>query len=153
MEIKVVIGPDEEDEIVIHSTTNDDKVLELKRVISDYLSSRQKLQLYYRGELCLVESGEILFFETQDEIVYAHTAQQMYRSKYRLYELEATLSTQFIRISKSAIVNVDYIRSIQRSLAAASLIQFRDSLKQIYVSRYYYKALKQKLEERSFNAS
>ncbi|MCL2487401.1 MAG: LytTR family transcriptional regulator, partial [Oscillospiraceae bacterium] len=68
--------------------------------------------------------------------------------KQRLYELEELLPPHFVRISKSAIANTRHIFSINRNLAASSLVQFNRSHKQAYVSRKYYPALRQKLDRK-----
>lgn len=64
------------------------------------------------------------------------------------YELEEFLPRYFMRISKSTILNTNKVYSIQRNLTASSVIEFQNTHKQIYVSRYYYKPLKNKLEEK-----
>ncbi|OYO43052.1 hypothetical protein CG709_20430 [Lachnotalea glycerini] len=46
------------------------------------------------------------------------------------------------------MLNVNQIYSISRNLTASSIVQFQNTHKQVYVSRYYYKLLKQKLEEK-----
>lgn len=68
--------------------------------------------------------------------------------KIQLYELEELLPGSFMRISKSAIVNTSHIYSISRNLTASSVVAFADTHKQVYVSRYYYKPLINKLEEK-----
>jgi len=65
-----------------------------------------------------------------------------------LYELEEMLPNNFVRVSKSTILNVNQIYSINRNLTSSSLVQFYKSYKQVYVSRNYNKILKQRLEER-----
>ena len=64
------------------------------------------------------------------------------------YELEDMLGSDFLRISKSAIVNLNRIYAIRRNLAASSEISFQGTHKQIYVSRAYIKVLKERLEEK-----
>ena len=44
-------------------------------------------------------------FETEEKVVYAHTKDDMFQVKYRLYELEEILPGYFMRISKSTILN------------------------------------------------
>ena len=53
-----------------------------------------------------------------------------------------------MRISKSCIVNLDYIYSITRNLTASSVVEFVGSSKRILVSRSYYKALMERLRVR-----
>ena len=91
---------------------------------------------------------EVLFFETEGNKVNAHTADDVYTVKYKLFELEELLPGHFVRISKSGIVNANKIYSIQRNITSSSAIEFQGSHKQIFVSRSYYKVLKNKLEEK-----
>ena len=92
---------------------------------------------------------QVLFFETEGDFIFAHTAKDEYKIRYRLFELNEILPRYFIRTSKSAIVNTLQIYSITRSITASSLIQFKDSHKHIYVSRHYYNDLRNRLSERS----
>jgi DNA-binding LytR/AlgR family response regulator len=90
----------------------------------------------------------ILFFETQDEQVYAHTARDVYRIKRRLYELERELPRVFVRVSKSAIVNTARIYSVTRDFTGFSSVSqahFRDTQKTIYISRRYAATLRDAL--------
>ena len=53
-----------------------------------------------------------------------------------------------MRISKSAIVNMNKVYSITKNIAASSTVEFGDSHKKVYVSRNYYKALVERLAEK-----
>jgi len=90
---------------------------------------------------------EVLFFETGGDDVYAHTAEDEFRTRERLYELAEILPPHFLRVSKSAILNTRRVYSIQRNLTASSLVEFGNSHKVLYVSRLYYKALRNHLQE------
>ncbi len=87
----------------------------------------------------------ILFFETDDGNVKAHTADDSYEISQKLYELEDILPMQFIRVSKSAILNVERVYSVERNITSASLVTFKDSHKRIYISRSYYKSFKERI--------
>lgn len=91
---------------------------------------------------------EILFFETDEAGISAHTKTDAYQTKYKLYELEDMLPGFFMRVSKSTILNTNHIYSINRNLTASSVVAFSGTHKQVYVSRYYYKLLISKLEEK-----
>ncbi|MDD4095699.1 MAG: LytTR family DNA-binding domain-containing protein [Oscillospiraceae bacterium] len=104
---------------------------------------------FYKGEQqYFLSFSEILFFETEDEKVIAHTATDAYETKQRLYELESMLPASFVRVSRSTIANVTHIFSIQRGLTRVSHITFRGSYKEVYASRKYGPVLKVKMEER-----
>lgn len=90
---------------------------------------------------------DVMFFETTDSKIQAHTVDDFFIVKKRLYELEEILPRQFVRISKSTILNVNHVYSIEKNITASSLISFRNSHKQVYASRSYYKDLKNKIAE------
>ena len=73
---------------------------------------------------------------------------ECYRVKYKLYELEEILPKNFCRISKSTILNVNHIYSISKNITGVSLVEFQETYKKVYVSRYYYKILKNILGKR-----
>ena len=80
--------------------------------------------------------------------VQVHTRDEIYETKQRLYELEEILPKQFLRVSKSTIANVAEIYSLQKSnLSTTSCAAFRNSHKQVFVSRHYSRVLKEKLVE------
>lgn len=107
-----------------------------------------EIRLYRGNTEYYLTLDEILFFETDSDGINAHTRDNIYQTKYKLYELEELLPGSFMRISKSAIVNTSHIYSISRNLTASSVVAFADTHKQVYVSRYYYKPLINKLEEK-----
>ncbi len=138
-----------EDEVVIRCGRVDDTI---KR-IHDYIKQQSLLQtgftFYKQNKEYYFPLEEVLFFETDEERVYAHTADDAYLIKHRLYELEQLLPPCFVRASKSTIVNSRQVYSIERNLTSSSLLKFVNSHKQVYVSRHYYKLLKQRLNERT----
>lgn len=138
---------------------NDDEIIIIHNVKSDLINSLQvfllsesikssPLKLYKGDTEYFIKLSEILFFETYDNSVFAHTYSDAYKSDYRLYELEDLLSDNFIRISKSTIVNLNYIVSIKRNFGSSSTINFSDSFKEVEVSRKYLPILKEELEKR-----
>jgi DNA-binding LytR/AlgR family response regulator len=92
---------------------------------------------------------EILFFETEGEQVFAHTADAYYEVKLRLYELSAILPGYFVRVSRSAIVSTLHVFAIKKGLTRVSQITFRNSHKEVYGSRLYAGALSDKMEARA----
>ena len=137
-----------EEEIVIRCARINESILKLQNMVNDIGSNTKSLVLT-RGETeYFVPQEQILFFETEGKSVSAHTADKMYETQYRLYELEEMLPGCFMRISKSTIVNLNQIYSITRNLTASSVVEFSDSIKKVYVSRNYYKALIERMGEK-----
>jgi len=136
-----------EDEIIIRCGRVDDNVQKLQEFILNM--SAPKLTFYKGTQEYYLPLEEILFFETDGEQIFAHTQTDAFRVKRRLYELEEMLPRTFVRAAKGTIVNTKHIYAINRNLTSSSQISFTGSHKHIYVSRNYYKALKDKMDERN----
>lgn len=149
MKVRVEIDEKlQEDEVFIRCSRMDERIQKLYDTIMDVSKESKRLMLYKDNTEFYIPLNQILFFETTDGGISAHTPDDIYQTDYRLYELEETLPGHFMRVSKSTILNVDHIYSITRNLTASSVVQFTDSHKQVYVSRYYYKPLKCRLDEK-----
>lgn len=150
LKIKIEIDPAlTENEVVIRCASVDDSVHKLHQFALQQASGVPKIVFYKGGQEFYFSPDRILFFETEGEAVHAHTEQDSFLIKHRLYELEELLPRHFLRVSKSCIANVAKIYSIQRDLTASSRISFAGTHKQIYASRRYYAALKNRIQERS----
>ena len=139
----------EEEEVVIRCRELNGTVNDIQKAITEKISKAPKMVFYKEKDEYYFPLANILFFETDNDTVYAHTTADMFKTNFKLYELQEFLPEKFVRVSKSAIVNTVHILSISRNLASSSLIRFHKSHKQIYVSRLYYNDLKQKLNERN----
>lgn len=137
-----------EEEIIIRCNQMSEKIYQIQKFVSD-IALKAHHFVFYKGDTeYYLSLEEILFFETEENSICVHTLDNVYQTKYKLYELEELLPGYFMRISKSAILNINHIYSISRNITASSIVQFQNTHKQVYVSRYYYKLLKQKLEEK-----
>lgn len=138
----------QEEEVVIRCRKMDGGILKIQAAVMEqgekgrYMTLRQGDTEYY------LPIDDILFFETENKIIYAHTQDQMLETEYKLYELEELLPGSFLRISKSSIVNLNHIYSITRNLTSSSMVEFVHSHKRVYVSRNYYKLLVERLAEK-----
>lgn len=139
---------DEEELVIVHNT-NEPLIDELYRFLMDQSKNNAPLSLYSQDKQYFINMNDIIFFETQDNIVYAHTEHDAYESTYRLYELEEVLSTSFVRISKSTICNTKKVLSISRYLNSSGVVKFQNTAKEVFVSRKYFQTLKQHLEKRT----
>lgn len=149
MKIRIIVNPDlTENEVTIQCNKVDSEIAKIQNAISTISASNEQF-VFYKGDTeYYLSLDKILFFETGDNQIFAHTRKDVYQTKYRLYELEALLPDNFLRVSKSTILNVNHIFSITRNLTASSEVQFEGTHKLVYVSRNYYKQLKNKLEEK-----
>jgi DNA-binding LytR/AlgR family response regulator len=149
--MKIRIETDEninEPEIVIRSNSLNGDVVKVQAAILDALVKNRKLILTKNGKEYYLTPENVLFFEAVDGKTFAHTPSDLYEIKQKLYELEDTLPSSFVRAGKSVVIGTKYILAITRNLAGPSTVQFRGSHKQINVSRGYFKQLQDKLNER-----
>lgn len=149
--MKIRIEIDEgiaEDEVIIRCRGLTEEVTAVQKAVSDVVNASSRFPFYKGNTEYYLALDDILFFETDDSGISAHTKNEMYQTKYKLYELEDILPGVFMRVSKSTILNTRHIYSISRNLTASSVVAFEGTHKQVYVSRYYYKPLISKLEEK-----
>ena len=147
MKIRIETDTDIDEEIVIKCRQLTPEIIRLQQMLTEAAGSSRQLALLRDDTEYYIETADILFFETEGTSDTAYTAADVYETRLRLYELEELLPASFMRISKPSIVNTDRIYSINRNLTASSAVEFQGTHKQVYVSRGYYKALKEKLEE------
>ncbi|MDE7435071.1 MAG: LytTR family transcriptional regulator [Lachnospiraceae bacterium] len=138
----------EEEEIVIRCRSLSNEIVALQRKIAEAAQTGMQMEVTRGERSYFLALDEILFFETDMSRVAVHTAEQIYEIRMRLYELEELLPGMFMRISKSAIVNVSGIRAIRKNLTGASEVEFVGTNKKAFVSRNYFKPLMSKLEEK-----
>jgi DNA-binding LytR/AlgR family response regulator len=137
-----------QEEVVVYCRTITPEVESLIQLINQKDNGKLTPSFFKGDEQYYLSLREILFFETDAERVYAHTADNAYEVNQRLYELEAMLPAFFVRVSRSGIVSILHVFSIQKSLTRVNLISFRHSHKEIYGSRLYSNELFRKMNER-----
>ena len=149
MKIKIMVDKDLiEDEIVVNCKSIDANIQRLEQFISNIDPLKLNLVFHKDNKEYYFNLSSVIFFETSTNAVYAHTAKEVYEVKYRLYELEQILPQYFMRVSKSTIININQIFSINKNITSSSLVEFYGTYKQVYVSRMYLKDLCETMKER-----
>ena len=118
-------------------------VTEEVREIAAFVKSRQgRLTGMKDSRQYEIAVSDIYYFESVDGKTFLYTKEQVYETAYRIYELESMLrSKNFLRVSKSMLLSLMKIRSIQSALNgrfAAVLL----SGEEVIISRNYVKGLK-----------
>jgi DNA-binding LytR/AlgR family response regulator len=145
--LKIKIEQAENEEIIIRCREPNEKIYALKTAIEEFLREEPMIRLFSGATVYLIPQKDILFFESHEGKVYAHTNDAAYTTQYKLFELEERMGASFVRISKSVIVNLKHIVSIRREMVGNGEISFRHSPKKVYFSRAYYKLLQYRIEE------
>ncbi|SDJ28777.1 LytTR family DNA-binding domain-containing protein [Streptococcus equinus] len=95
-----------------------------------------------------LELKSIIFMESDGNYILIHTSTDIYRTRRKLYELEELLPRDFIRVSRSTIVNTMRVAGIKKNITGASEISFGNSNKKAYASRNYIKLLIEIMDEK-----
>ena len=150
--MKITLNQDpvfSETEVIINCPQADEDILRLVAMLRIH---QRKLVGLRDGESHLLDIKDILYIDTTDKRTFLYTRESVYESALRLYELEDSLAgLDFLRISRSAIVNFRCIRSIRPELGGRLLVTMEGG-ERLYVSRQYAAAWREKLREleRSF---
>ncbi len=99
-----------EEEIIIRTNTMDSDIINLIYAVK---AGRNRITAFYENEIVQLDSKEVYYFESVDNKVYACCEKKVFEIKQKLYELEEIYKqTDFVRISKSMIVNISKVSKI-----------------------------------------
>lgn len=119
---------------VIHT----DKVTaEIQRAV-DMLGTNETPVTAFRNEedIVVLKPDEIYMVRVEDGDTIIYGAKSRYRSRRRLYELSEQLGSKFMQISKTTLVNLSYMDSIETGFSGTLLLKLKNGNKD-YVSRKY----------------
>ncbi len=143
MKVSVDISPEHtEPYAVIYTSQMTDEIQRLLEVFGN--SESPITALLNEEDLIILQPKDIYMVrvENGDTIIYGE--QKKYRSRKRLYELGQQLGKQFMQISKSTLINLSYMDSIEPGFSGTLLLKLRNGCKE-YVSRTYLPAFKKYL--------
>lgn len=93
-----------------------------------------------------LELDDVYFFESYGNNVQAVTSDAVYTLKYRLFQIEEMFrSDSIFRISKSNLVNINKIVSIEKSFGSPYIIRFKGVLFKLVASPKYIKLLREEI--------
>lgn len=113
------------------------KVIEIVETFPFQLEGKKEERVH------LLDSPDIYYIESIDNISFLYTESDVFESKEKLYVLENILrNSSFIRINKSTILNMDYLQSV-RPLPNYRLEANLKNGENLIISRHYLKDVKQ----------
>lgn len=129
-------------EVIINCPKTSDDVLDMLTLLQ---SLDKKLPGMKKGQTFLVDSQDVLYFDTVDKRNFIYTENDVYDTSLRLYEIEDQLSgIGFIRCSKSMIFNIAKIKSLCPDFGGRMEVTMSNG-ERLVVSRQYTKLLKERL--------
>jgi len=140
-----IISSELEEEVIFNVHNVQEKVTEAIELLTSsnevikHLLGRKE-EKYYK-----VNVDEIFYIESIDRKVFIYTKTKTYEISEKLYVLEEQLSSMnFIRISKSLLLNIDKIHSFYPKLSG-NLEALLTNNEKVIISRRYVSNLKNKL--------
>ena len=143
MKVSIDISPEyKEPFAVIHT----DKVTDdIQRMIDIFSSSETPVTaLMNEEDIIVLQPGEIYMVRVEDGDTIIYGQKLRFRSRKRLYELSSQLGKQFMQISKTTLINLSYMDSIEPGFSGTLLLKLKNGCKD-YVSRKYLPEFKKYL--------
>ena len=145
--MKLSIHQDEriqETEIIINCAYMDKRLQKLTDYIRQYSFS---LEGESEGKLYQLPIEEIYYIESVDSKTFLYDHERTYFSRQTLTVLEEKLKNMtFVRISKSCLLNVSYLKCVAPYANHRLKAELRSG-EQLIISRNYVEALKNKLRK------
>ena len=149
--MKIILDIDkdiEEDCVIIRCRELNDEAIALQRKLIEEQSVSQTIELFQGGKNYFLPIKEIYFFETNGTKIAAHTKDSIYECNSTLRDIEKFMPYSFMRVSKSTILNLNYVQAVSRNITGASEVEFVGTKKTTFVSRAYFKMFMEKMKER-----
>lgn len=110
----------------------------------DYL---RRLPSKIGEKIYILNDDQIVYFNADNKLLFAHLEDSKYLVNYKLDELQARLDPEkFFRIHRSTIVNLNYVLTIETWFAGGYVMKVGTKNKtELNISRSAGKALRQKL--------
>lgn len=137
------LGNGEEEEIVIRCANLHQLSPGVLRLL-DGLKAEELLVGYKGNEIHKIKAMDVYYFEAVENRTFLYRESEVLEVKQRLYELEKSMGTNFQRISKSVIMNLDKLQWITPALNGR-FEAFLKNGERVIVSRQYVSVLKKKL--------
>lgn len=145
MKVNLFVSRDiEEPHADIHTNELTDNITKAMSILESDESS-DMLAVKKGSDIALLQFSEVYMLRVEDKQVKVYTENADYLIKKPLYQVEETLSTDFVRISKTTIVNLKKIERVAPSLKGMMFIQLKNGLKD-NISRKYLPDFKNALD-------
>lgn len=97
------------------------------------------------GKIYSISANDILYVESVDRKTFGYTANEVYEMNCKLYEIEERYKQfDYIRISKSCIVNLKKIHSLKPEFGG-KILATMENREKLYISRQYASVLREKI--------
>lgn len=146
LKINIEVQGDMEDTVVVIKCKEHNALID--RLVAALRIMDRQITVLYEGRLTVLDLEKILYIESVDRKCFIYTAEKLYESCNKLYELEQQLEQYlFVRINKACIVNLNNVESIRTYINRRLLLTLLNG-EQLIVSRQYAEGIKALLNSR-----
>lgn len=139
MKCRVILDPHGEEEVIIRARERTPLVDALEQ-----LAEERRLVGYREGEGTFLSVAEVCCFTVEDGKVFALTEKGKWQVRQRIYQLEESLPSDFVKINQSTLANLRQIERFDTSVAGTLKVKFRNGSVD-YVSRRNLRTVKERL--------
>ena len=145
MKVNLFVSKDiEEPYADIHTNELSDNVTKAISILESD-ESNDMLAVRKGSDIALLEFNDVYMLRVEEKQVKVYTKSKEYLIKKPLYQVEENLNNDFVRISKTTIVNFKKIERVAPSLKGMMFIQLKNGLKD-NISRKYLPEFKKALD-------
>ena len=145
MRFRLIIDKNQEEEVVVTAHRRTALIDEIEALLSLHTD---RIPGYTEDDIKMLSVSEIQCVTVLEGKTYAIDSQnRRYRLKQRLYELEKTLPSHFIRINKSTLANEKALDRFAVTIAGSVDAVFKCGYRE-YVSRRCFAQIKRRLESK-----
>ena len=145
MKVNLFVSKDvEEPYAEIHTNELNENITKAMSILEND-ESNELLAVKKDSDIALLEYDDIFMFRVENKQVNVFTKDYDYIIKKPLYQIEENLNSDFVRISKTTIVNLEKIKRVAPSLRGMMFIELKNGLKD-NISRKYLPNFKQALD-------
>ena len=145
MKVNLFVSKDVEEPYAdIHTNELNENITKAMSILEND-ESNELLAVKKDSDIALLEYDDIFMFRVENKQVNVFTKDYDYIIKKPLYQIEENLNSDFVRISKTTIVNLKKIKRVAPSLRGMMFIELKNGLKD-NISRKYLPNFKQALD-------
>ena len=145
MKVNLFVSRDiEEPHADIHTNELTDNITKAMSILESE-DSNDLLAVKNGSDITLLEFNDVFMLRVENKQVKVYTENNEYLIRKPLYQVEESLSGDFVRISKTTIVNLKKIKRVAPSLKGMMFIELKNGLKD-NISRKYLPDFKNSLD-------
>lgn len=115
-------------EVYINAPERNEEVQMLENeLLSKSSKSIQQIIAMQNNDIFIINMSDVILFFSEEKNNFCKTKDGIYKIKEKLYYLEEMLSAKdFIRISNSAIININHVKCFNTSIIGKIIVKFKD---------------------------